>query len=194
MTSAIMKNQAQRVLLLLLAVTWLTSLSGCLADRLADEVAEQITERKALKEAPTKAAPAPKPIDEGPLRLMRAAPTGDVETVSEIRLSFTQPILGAPDPGDTAEKPAAILNPATIEPAVDGTWRWVDVRTVVFEPSAGRVPMATDFRVTLNPTLKSAAGKVLEQTGAWNFSTAALKVQAAYPAGMEHRSEERRVG
>jgi len=181
-----MPKQTHRVLLLLLLLTALTPVSGCLADRLADEVAEQLVERKANKEESTKPARPPKPVDDGPLRLMRAAPTGDVETVSEIRLSFTQPILGASDPRVTADKPAAILNPATIEPAIDGAWRWVDVRTVVFEPSAGRVPMATDFRVTLNPTLKSAAGKVLEQTGAWNFSTAALKVQAAYPAGMEH--------
>lgn len=181
-----MLNPFRRALFLSLCVAWLAAAPGCLADRLADEVAEQITEYKADKARAPSAAPEPAPVDEGPLRLLHATPTGEAKRVSEIRLKFSHRVLGTRTAGASDETAEALQNPATLEPAIDGAWRWEDVRTAVFEPRAGHAPMATDFRVTLHPALRSAAGHALEHTEPWCFSTPALKVDAVYPAGLKH--------
>lgn len=50
--------------------------------------------------------------------------------------------------------------PATIEPALAGTWKWQDTNALRFQPSGG-FPMATEFTLTLLPERILKPGQVL---------------------------------
>lgn len=70
--------------------------------------------------------------------------------------------------------------PARLTPAQPGRWRWLDVRTLRFEP-AGRLPMATRFAVEVPAGTRAPAGGVLARTEQWSFITPAPRALGAYP-------------
>ena len=134
-------------------------------------------------ETPTTAFPPPEPAQAADgetageaLRIERFAPQGDIDRARLISLTFSQPMV---DIGAHAEQPTP---PITVEPAVDGQWRWLDTYSLVFEPNTDALPMATEYTVTVDDSLRSLAGQSLNERHQWHFATSALEVTRYHPA------------
>ena len=73
--------------------------------------------------------------------------------------------------------------PVELDPAVPGNWRWVGTRTLLFEPEAARLPMATQYTVAVSPDIRPADGPRLAEPVEWAFSTPPLEIINSYPSG-----------
>ncbi len=124
----------------------------------------------------SKQAEAPKAT--GPLEVLRHAPEGDISLAPRLSVTFSQPMVAV-----TGQEDAAKTIPATIEPAVDGKWRWIGTRTALFTPKGERFPMATKYRVSVPDDLASASGHKLENPVSWTFATPPVQVTRVYPSG-----------
>lgn len=113
---------------------------------------------------------------DAPMELLRYAPEGEVGLAPKLSLTFSQPAVELGSQADAAK-----TQPATIEPEVKGSWRWVGTQTALFEPDGERFPMATDYQVRLNPSLKSATGEALKESAEWSFSLPAPSISRVYP-------------
>ena len=82
-------------------------------------------------------APAHPGVVARPLAPPQIAPTGEVPAESEVRIRFDEPMIAVASVGAVAHPPAKL------EPAVAGTWRWLDTRVLQF--TASRLPQATGF-------------------------------------------------
>jgi len=122
--------------------------------------------------------PVVEPAD-GPLRLLRYSPEGAVDVAGQISLTFDRPMVAVSSHDALAGAPEGIA----IEPGIDGRWRWVGTRTLLFEPQAARLPMATEFRVDLGSELRAADGAALETPVSFSFSTPPLEWTRLYPQG-----------
>ncbi|MGM0556296.1 MAG: alpha-2-macroglobulin family protein [Myxococcota bacterium] len=114
-------------------------------------------------------------------RVRRYAPEGDVKLARQVSLTFSAPVVDV-----TSQTEASKTAPATIEPAVEGTWRWVGTKTALFVPEEGRFPMATDYEVATDEDLESANGEPLEEGASFAFSTPTLKLEQHWPTGSGH--------
>jgi alpha-2-macroglobulin len=102
------------------------------------------------------------------LSVVLGAPTGQLRSRRnvELRWLFDRPVV---DLGGIAEQP----NPAqfvTIEPAVEGTFRWASTRLLVFTPTAELLPAATVFSATLQG-LTALDGTTLNGPSILKFNT-----------------------
>ena len=120
---------------------------------------------------------APAPGAGAPLAVLRAYPRGDVSLAPHVGVTFDQPLVALGGP----REPAPEDNPVTLSPAVPGRWRWVGTDTLLFEAAAGRLPMATEFRVRIAAGTTSAAGAVLPEAVEWSFRTPAPTVRTVHP-------------
>jgi hypothetical protein len=102
----------------------------------------------------------------GPLEVVRHAPEGEVERARELSITFSQPMV----PVTSHDELAARDVPARLMPQVEGRWRWVGTRTLLFEVDAG-FPMATEYQVLVPAGISSAAGVRLREPLAWSFKT-----------------------
>ncbi|MEM9462205.1 MAG: Ig-like domain-containing protein [Myxococcota bacterium] len=127
--------------------------------------------------APEPGAPLPPPTT-GELSIDRHGPTGSQGLVDAVRLSFNQPIVPLADVTTLLAKPI----PLTIEPSVPGKIRWLGTRTLAFEPEAGRMPMSTEYTVTVPAGVSSTWGKTLAKDFSWTFSTPALALAWSTPS------------
>ncbi|HEU4452634.1 MAG TPA: MG2 domain-containing protein, partial [Longimicrobium sp.] len=128
---------------------------------------------------PPDSAPAPqRPVDRGPapVQVVRRAPEGAVDVGAEITIAFSQPMVPLASVGDLAAREV----PARLTPAAPGRWRWIDVRTLRFEPQ-GRLPMATEFTVEVPAGTRAAGGGTLAQAERWTFATPAPTARGAAP-------------
>src|SRR5438128_932114 len=73
--------------------------------------------------------PKPTPTDNGPLRVLRYQPIGDVDIAPDLSVTFSQPMV----PLATLAQLGAADVPVKVTPALDGKWRWIGTRTVRFE-------------------------------------------------------------
>ena len=131
--------------------------------------------------APPEDVTAPE-VDSGPLEVLRYGPEGEIPLAPFINVTFNQPMV----PLNTLEDLAAEDVPVSIEPDLPGTWRWVGTKTLTFNSDSDlidRLPMATEYRVTIPAGTKSATGGVLAETVAFTFSTPAPQVVNTYPSG-----------
>ena len=121
--------------------------------------------------APIGPVPLPK-ASVKPLKILRAQPEGEVPLADRISITFSQPMVPM-----TAQDDAAQITPATLTPAVPGTWRWVGTQTLLFDPGSGsRLPMATSYRVTIPAGTRSAIGGVLAREFTLEFQTPAVRL------------------
>lgn len=113
-----------------------------------------------------------------PLQVVRFSPDGDVPVARNVSLTFDRPMIAI----DTQ---AAVSRqvPATLTPSVAGQWRWVGARTLVFEPEAGRLPMATEYRVEVPGDATAVDGVALEEAFSAEFRTPPLHLEAFHPRG-----------
>ncbi len=116
---------------------------------------------------------------EDPPNLLRHAPEGEVPIAGQVSLTFDRPMVAVTAHDDLVAEQL----PIRIEPDVQGAWRWIGTRTLVFEPDAPRLPMATRFDVRVDPELSAADGQTLGREFRWQFQTPALELVSAYPTG-----------
>ncbi|NIN71907.1 MAG: hypothetical protein GTO46_08255 [Gemmatimonadetes bacterium] len=114
----------------------------------------------------------------GPLEVARYAPEGEVERARELSITFSQPMV----PVTSHEELATREVPARLRPQVEGRWRWVGTRTLLFEVDAG-FPMATEYQVVVPAGITSAVGTRLAEPLTWTFRTPPPAITESLPRG-----------
>jgi uncharacterized protein YfaS (alpha-2-macroglobulin family) len=123
----------------------------------------------------------PEQVHAGPLEVLRYAPEGEIPLAPFVNVTFNQPMV----PLATLAALAAEEVPVRLEPALPGTWKWLGTKTLSFEYDSteiDRLPMATEYVVTVPAGTRSATGGVLEETVRWTFRTPPVKMIAHYPS------------
>ncbi|HMY19397.1 MAG TPA: Ig-like domain-containing protein, partial [Polyangium sp.] len=115
---------------------------------------------------------APK-IDE-PLRVVFASPQNQVAESPEITVVFNQPMRRLGD-----ESPAGAA-PMVVRPAVPGKTSWVGTTALRFIPDKPLAKAAT-FNVEIPKGITSAAGKVLEESFRFSFTTEKPRISGSEP-------------
>lgn len=113
----------------------------------------------------------------GPLHVLGYSPRGTDALVGAVRITFDQPMV----PLEMVSATQAEHVPMQIAPQPPGHFRWLGTQTVVFEPTDVRMPMATDYRVTIPQGTTSALGGALEQETHFAFRTPPLTVVDSFP-------------
>ena len=129
---------------------------------------------------PDSQQPAAPAVPTGPLQVLRFAPEGDIPLAPFVSVTFNQPMVAL----TTLENLSAQDVPLKIEPALEGTWRWLGVQTLTFETDSefiDRLPKATIFRASVPAGTKSLSGGVLAQTVEWTFRTPPPAIVDKYP-------------
>lgn len=129
--------------------------------------------------------PRPRPADpeeEGPLKVLRVAPEGEVSMAPRLSVTFSQPMVAVTSHADTVAKGV----PVRLSPELPGTWRWIGTRTLLFETES-RFPMATTFTAEVAEGLRSVTGGTLTEGKSWTFSTPPVRLLHSFPTGGPHR-------
>lgn len=132
---------------------------------------------------PEERAPPTVEVPDGPLKVLRFSPEGEVAMAGRISVTFDRPMVAVTAHDDAVSASA----PVVVTPEIAGAWRWVGTRTLVFEPETERLPMATDFTVSVPAGAEAADGSALEQETRWAFQTPPLELGRAYPQGGGNR-------
>jgi uncharacterized protein YfaS (alpha-2-macroglobulin family) len=127
---------------------------------------------KPVREHPSE-RPAP-PSRPKPLPPPEITPQWEVVRASEIRIRFDKPMV------PVARVVVDQKVPASIEPAVAGSWRWLDSRVLVFTAAAPRLPGATAFVVTVPAGTRALDGATLGADTRGTFSTRAVQLDGGY--------------
>ncbi|HEV2860236.1 MAG TPA: alpha-2-macroglobulin family protein [Pyrinomonadaceae bacterium] len=128
--------------------------------------------------------PGPEQSSAGALEVVRYQPTGQVPLAPQLSVTFSQPMVAV-----TSQEEAAKTVPAEMTPKPEGRWRWLGTKTLIFDPADMRLPMATEFRVTVPAGTRSAAGGATRAPVSWTFSTPPPQLKAMYPQGGPVRRE-----
>jgi uncharacterized protein YfaS (alpha-2-macroglobulin family) len=119
---------------------------------------------------------APDSTPAGPLEVVRYSPEGEVPIAPNLSVTFSQPMIAV-----TSQEEAAKYVPVKLTPEPPGKWRWIGTKTLLFEPDV-RLPMATQYAVSVPAGTKSASGGTLNSAKAWTFMTPTPTVKTTYPA------------
>ena len=122
------------------------------------------------------------PVDNGPLKVLRVQPEGDVPIAPYVSITFNQPMV----PVGTVSQVNSLDVPVTISPALAGSWQWIGTRTLRFDADSDafdRLPMATTFTVTVPAGTRSAAGGALADDQSFEFTTPPPNVVLLSPQG-----------
>ncbi len=117
----------------------------------------------------------------GPLEVLRYSPEGEIPIAPFVNITFNQPMV----PLATIEDLAAEAVPVQIEPQLPGTWRWLGTKTLNFQYDSAlidRMPMATEYQVTIPAGTTSAVGGVLAETIQFSFRTPPPRLQTYFPS------------
>jgi alpha-2-macroglobulin len=128
--------------------------------------------------APEGASPGRPTPEAAPLEVVRIAPEGEVGDARYVTIVFNQPMV--PLTG-VAEADREAL-PVRLEPEPPGRWRWLDVRTLRFEPEA-HLPGATHFRLGVPVGVRALSGAILDRPVRHAFATPAVVATGGYPHG-----------
>src|SRR6185436_8653207 len=132
---------------------------------------------KAVADAPI--APLPPPAAAAaPLAAPQISPEGEVRAESEVRIRFSEPMVPVAQVGAIASPPASIA------PALAGTWRWLDTRVLTFTGSAARFPGSTDFAVTVPAGVRAVSGAALAEPALARFATSPVQITGLYPTAL----------
>lgn len=122
--------------------------------------------------------PAPASVAQGPLKVLRHLPEGDIAIAPHLSVTFSQPMVPVTSYGDLAGKPS----PVRLSPQPPGRWRWIGTQTLLFEPEK-RFPMATEFAVEIPAGIRAESGAELSSAEVWKFRTPPLKMISSSPRG-----------
>ena len=124
----------------------------------------------------------PDAVEYGPLEVLRYSPEGEISIAPFINLTFNQPMVAV----DSLQGLAAENVPVTLEPSVQGTWRWLGTKTINFQYNPDlidRLPMATEYTVSVPEGTESIVGNRLVQPFQFSFQTPAPTIQSVHPTG-----------
>ena len=107
--------------------------------------------------------------------MIRYSPDGEVKLAPDLNVTFSQPMVAV-----TSQEQAAQYAPVELSPQVEGRWRWLGTKTLMFDTTK-RFPMATKFTVRVPAGTKSANGQVLQKDVSWTFTTPPPKVEQMLP-------------
>jgi alpha-2-macroglobulin len=119
-----------------------------------------------------------------PLKVLRYAPEGPVKIGANISVTFSQPMVAISSTEETLVKGV----PLKFKPKVEGVFRWVGTRTLLFAPKT-RLPMATRFEARIPAGTRSATGGTLKTEKSWTFQTPPPRLVSRYPQGGSHGLE-----
>ena len=134
---------------------------------------------KTIKEAfpPQDQRPAPDDQAAGPLEVLRITPQDEVPLAARVSITFSQPMVALTSHDDLALEDL----PVRLEPQPQGgKWRWLGTRVLVFD-GPQRLPMATEYQVTVPAGTTSQTGGRLEKEVTAGFSTPTAQVVFSYP-------------
>ncbi len=123
----------------------------------------------------------PQPVFGEELEVLRYAPDGAVAIAPFISVTFNQPMIAL----NTLEALAEVDVPVQVTPLIPGSWRWLGTRTLNFLSDSDlydRLPMATEYLVTIPAGVQSAVGKALQDTVQFRFSTPPPVMEDYYPS------------
>ena len=131
---------------------------------------------------PAGGRPKPPATVAGPLHVVRMQPQGAVSIAPFVSITFDQPMV----PVTTVGQLAGARVPATIAPKLAGTWEWIGTSTLRFAADStevDRLPMATEFTVTVPAGTRSTAGGTLAKAEKFTFTTPPPTVLHFQPSG-----------
>jgi uncharacterized protein YfaS (alpha-2-macroglobulin family) len=111
------------------------------------------------------------------LEVLRFSPEGEVSLAPDLSLTFSQPMVAV-----TSQEEAAKYAPVELSPQVEGRWRWLGTRTLMFDTDK-RFPMATKFTARVPAGTRAVNGQVLAKDFTWTFTTPPPKVEQMFPQG-----------
>jgi len=117
------------------------------------------------------------------LQVLRYSPEGEISLAPDLNITFSQPMVAV-----TSQEQAAAYAPVELSPQVEGRWRWLGTKTLMFDTTK-RLPMATKFTARVPAGTKSATGQVLQKDVSWTFTTPPPKVESMYPNGQTTRRD-----
>ena len=126
------------------------------------------------------APPKPETAPAGPLEVVRHQPDGEVPLAPHVSLTFSQPMVAV-----TSHEATVAAVPVKISPEVEGAWRWVGTKTLLFEPKP-RFPMATNYTVEVREGTASAIGGTLTSKATFKFATPPVTLRSSWPQGGPH--------
>jgi uncharacterized protein YfaS (alpha-2-macroglobulin family) len=126
----------------------------------------------------------PDQVSSGPLEVLRVSPEGEVALAPQLSVTFSQPMVALTSIQDLAAQDA----PVRLTPQPQGRWRWIGTKTLLFEPDV-RLPMATEFSVTVPAGTKSANGNQLAAARSWKFATPPPQAKSMHPQDEPQRRD-----
>ncbi len=117
------------------------------------------------------------------LEVLRFSPEGEVSLAPDLSVTFSQPMVAV-----TSQSEAAKYAPVELTPAVEGKWRWLGTKTLMFDTDK-RFPMATKFTARIAAGTKSATGQTLQRDVTWTFTTPPPSVEQMIPQNQTTRRD-----
>ncbi len=111
----------------------------------------------------------------GQLQVIRYSPEGEVPLAPDLNVTFSHPMVPV-----TSQDQAAKYMPVELSPQVEGNWRWLGTKTLMFDTDK-RFPMATKFTARVPAGAKAATGQTLAKDAVWTFTTPPPKIESKFP-------------
>ncbi|AKU90473.1 Ig-like domain-containing alpha-2-macroglobulin family protein [Vulgatibacter incomptus] len=170
--------------LLLLALGLLGLVAGSCScnepegSRITPQAEEASRKLEPLPEAPhLEVAQEPVPGSAGDLAVVAVRPLGASPVDARPTITFSKPMVAV---GGVQEE-AKLAAPATIEPPIPGTWRWLGSASVELVPEKP-IPFSTRYSVTIPAGIRALDGSALAEGRTWEFETPKPEVQRIEPA------------
>lgn len=138
-------------------------------------------EKTVLQQFPPKSDSSVPKVEVNELSVLRHFPDGKVPIAPQLNISFNLPMIAF----GTLEQIEKQKVDIEIEPKVEGRFRWIGTKTVVFEPKS-RFPQATKFTVKIPKGTKSQSGAELKEDYTFWFSTPPVTLKHSLP-GKEYQ-------
>ena len=146
--------------------------------RASSKPAPRATQRRELS-FPASAVVQPDEVAQKALEVTSISPEGEVNRAPRLSISFNSPMVDVSDAaGVESGDPMGI----TLQPRPSGKWRWLGTQTLIFEPTAGEFPRATDYEVTVPAGVVDIRGTKLSEAVRQKFTTARPGVVSFSPA------------
>src|SRR5215203_1708953 len=107
--------------------------------------------------------------------VLRYSPEGEISLAPDLSVTFSQPMIAV-----TSQEEAAKYAPVELSPQVEGRWRWLGTKTLMFDTDK-RFPMATKFTARIPAGTKAANGQTLAKDFVWTFTTPPPKLERFAP-------------
>jgi uncharacterized protein YfaS (alpha-2-macroglobulin family) len=111
-----------------------------------------------------------------PFAVASFSPAGEVAGPAEIRVVFDAPVAKS---GDVGRDLASDEMPLVFIPRLQGSGKWLDALTFLYQPSSRYLPEATEYRARIREDLKDLSGAKISGELEYRFHTPALRFLGA---------------